>query len=302
MPQDFYAELGVARGASQDEIKKAYRKLAAQLHPDKNPGNKAAEARFKRVNRAHQVLGDPKTRALYDEFGEEGLREGFDPDMMRAYGRRGGGPRTRFTADPGMGGDPLGGFRDLFGDLFQHRRSPTRGGDVSSEVTVDFPSAIRGTSLRIQVQEGGQEVTVRIPPGADDGDKVRVRGHGAPGPHGGQPGDLLIVIRVRPHPHFGRRGLDLTLDLPITPAEAYRGAKITVPTPDGSVTLTVPPHAQSGQTLRLRGKGVKRKKETGDLYVRFLVRFPDSETPELDQAIETLERALPQNVREGIQF
>ncbi len=306
MPQDFYAELGVSRGASADEIKKAYRKLASQLHPDKNPGNKPVEARFKRVNRANQVLSDPKTRALYDEFGEEGLREGFNPDLMRAYGpgraAGGGGGRPRVRVEGGAPGDLFGGIGDLFGDLFQQRRAPRRGGDVTSELTVDFAAAIQGTSLRLQVQEGGAEVTVRIPPGADDGDKVRVRGHGAPGEFGSEPGDLVIVIRVRPHPCFGRRGLDLTLDLPITPGEAYHGAKIPVPTPDGTVTLTVPAHAQSGQSLRLRGKGVKRKKEQGDLYVRFLVRLPDGDDPELERAIDTLEQASPRDLRDAVRF
>ena len=308
MPQDFYAELGVSRGASADEIKKAYRRLASQLHPDKNPGNKGAEARFKRVNRAHQVLSDPKTRALYDEFGEDGLREGFDPDLMRAYGRSrgaggtGGGGRSRVRFETGSPGDLFGGIGDLFGDLFQQRRAPLRGGDVTSEVTVDFTAAIQGISLRLQVQQGGSEVTVRIPPGADDGDKVRVRGDGAPGQLGGEPGDLIIVIRVRPHPYFGRRGLDLTLDLPITPGEAYHGAKIPVPTPDGPVTLTVPRHAQSGQSVRLRGKGVRRKKEQGDLYVRFLVRLPEQDTPEVARAIDLLEQAAPRNLRQDIRF
>ena len=167
---------------------------------------------------------------------------------------------------------------------------------------MDFASALRGIELRLRVQDGGDEVTVRVPPGAGDGDRVRVPGHGAPGPYGGPAGDLVLVIRVQPHPHFERRGLDLHLDLPITVAEAYRGAKVRVPTPTGDVSLTVPRHAQSGQVVRLKGRGVQRKKETGDLYVRFLIKLPDGESQELEQAVDVLERATTGDVRAGIGF
>ena len=300
MPPDYYDDLGVKRDASSDEIKKAYKKLATQLHPDKNPGNARAEARFKRVNTAHQVLSDPKRRALYDEFGEDGLREGFDPDAMRAY-RRAANHRSRIHFDPAAGGG-FGGFGDLLGDLFGGRRSAARGPDVASEATVDFVSALQGATLHLRVHEDGSAVTVRVPPGAADGDKVRVKGRGAPGAIGGPPGDLVIVIRVRPHPYFERQGLDLYLDLPISVGEAYHGAKVPVPTPEGTVNLTVPAHAQSGQVARLRGKGVRRKDKAGDLYVRFLVRLPEEETAAVKQAIETLEDATSSDVRAGLKF
>ena len=314
MASDLYEELGVARTASQDEIKKAYRKLAAQLHPDRNPGNAQAEARFKAVNRAHQVLSDPKKRSLYDEFGEDALREGFDADAMRAYKRAAGaGGRVRFRRGGGgfeevFGGAGAGGFGDLFGDLFgaaQGRgrgRTAAKGSDVASEVTVDFVSAIRGAELKLQVQDGGETVTVRIPPGAGDGDKVRIPGHGAPGPFGGPAGDLMLTLRLKPHPYFERDGLDLYLDLPITIGEAYAGAKVRVPTAEGDVTLTVPKHAQSGQVVRLKGKGVKRKNAVGDLYVRFLIKLPDDESPAVKRAIETIEAASTSDVRAGIAF
>jgi curved DNA-binding protein len=312
MAADLYQELGVSRGASQDEIKKAYRKLASKVHPDRNPGNKKLEARFKQVNRAYQVLSDPKQRAQYDEFGEDALRGGFNADAARAYQRaRTAGPGRVSFGDGAAGFDfsevfsTSGGMGDLFGDLFAGRRrrgAPAKGSDVASEITVDFISAIRGTTLHLRVQDGGEQVTVRIPPGADDGDKLRVKGQGAPGPMGGPPGDLVLVIRVVPHPHFTRHGLDLHLDLPITAAEAYRGAKVAVPTPGGSVTLTVPKRTQSGQVARLAGRGVQRKNERGDLLVRFFIHLPDSDSPAVRAAVEALAEATPTDLRDAIEF
>lgn len=308
---DLYEVLGVTRGASQDEIKKAYRKLASKLHPDKNPGNKRAEDRFKEVNRAHQVLGDAKKRALYDEFGEEALREGFSPQAARAY-RRARSSRVPFRRAQGIGSDVFsnegfgGGLGDLFGELFKSRdrgrHAARQGADVTSEVIVDFASAIQGAELKLRLQEGGEPVTVRVPPGAEDGDRVRISGHGAPGSLGGPPGDLILTIRVLSHPHFKREGLDLTLDLPVSVGEAYHGAKVKVPTPSGQVTLTVPERAQSGKIVRLKGKGVKRQEKVGDLYVRFLVMLPDEDSAEVKRAIETLERAMPPDVRSSIRF
>jgi curved DNA-binding protein len=313
---DLYSELGVQKNASSDDIKKAYRKLAAKLHPDRHPGDRKAEARFKDVNRAYQVLSDPKKRRLYDEFGEDGLREGFNPEVMRAY-RRGTGNRVRyrrngtgvnvedlFTPHEPQGGG--GGFSDLFGDLFGSRgRSASRpgmkGADSALPVSVDFVSAIRGTDLKLQAQDG-TEVTVRVPPGAGEGDKLRLPGRGSPSVLGGAPGDLVIVIHVDAHPHFRREGLDLHLDLPITVAEAFDGAKVRVPTPDGDVTLTVPQGAQSGQTVRLKSRGVRRKNEQGDLYVRFLIRLPDRSSPEVERAVRVLAEHQSGDLRAGISF
>jgi len=318
MPADFYKELGVARGASDDEIKKAYRKLAAQLHPDKNPGDKKTEARFKNVNRAYQALSDTEKRKLYDEFGEEGLREGFNSAAARSYrsGPMPGGDRTRRGGGGGVnvedlfsspGESPGGGIGDLFGDLFSRsgRRgssSGMKGSDIASEVSVDFISALRGAELKLRLQDGGDEITVRVPPGAGDGDKVRIPGHGAPGAYGGPPGDLILNIRVSKHPHFERSGLDLYLDLPITVGEAYRGAKVRVPTPDGAITLTVPKHAQSGQIARLKGRGVKRKTDQGDLYIRFQIKLPVGQSDEIEEAVNTLEAAMTGDVRADVHF
>ena len=317
MARDLYAVLGVPKGASADDVKKAYRKLAAKLHPDKNPGDAAAEARFKEVNHAYDVVGDPAKRSLYDEFGEDALREGFDVERARQYRRwaeAGGGRR------PGPGGpggavdleDLLGrggGMGDLFGDLFGGRAEPRgaprrrggmRGGDLESELTVDFAAALRGTTVTLRLAGVEEPVTVRIPPGADEGSRLRVPGHGQAGLAGGPRGDLVLVLHVRPHPHFRREGGDLHLDLPITVAEAYRGAKVRVPTPEGPVTMKIPEHAQSGQALRLRGKGVRRGGDVGDLYVHFLVQVPTAKSDDVTRAIESLERAQTDDPRAAI--
>ncbi|MCC6216702.1 MAG: J domain-containing protein [Polyangiaceae bacterium] len=309
---DLYEELGVPRTATQDEIKKAYKKLAAKLHPDRNPGDKRAEARFKAVNRAHQVLADEAKRKLYDEFGEDGLREGFDPDLLRRARRGGGGGRSRGRAasfdfedllrQRAARGGNGGGFGDLFGDLFGGARGPAGGSDVASEVTVDFVSAIRGATLELRLQDGSDPIQVRVPPGAGEGDRIRLKGHGAPGAAGGPPGDLLVTIHVTPHPHYERDGLDLSVEVPITVGEAWRGAKIRVPTPEGEVTLVVPERAQSGQRVRLKGKGVRRKSQVGDLYVRFLVQLPAAHGDALDRAIDTLEQAWASDVRADLRL
>jgi curved DNA-binding protein len=293
MAEDFYSVLGVTKTADAGAIKKAYKKLARDLHPDKNPGNKQAESRFKAVNRAYEALGDEKKRKLYDEFGEDALREGFDAEKARAYrswqgqaggngfGGFGGGARHVNLEDLfGGGGGGAGGFSgDPFGDLFgraARRRGPMRGQDYEQELTVDFVSAVRGTTLRLR-SEAKNEVTVRIPPGASEGSRVRIAGQGGPSPNGGPSGDLILVIHVEPHPFFTREGDDLTLDVPITVSEAIKGAKVRVPTFDGPVVVKVPPGTSSGTKLRVRGKGVARKaKEPGDLYVRLMIHVPNA--------------------------
>jgi curved DNA-binding protein len=326
MATDLYADLGVPRAASQDEIKKAYRKLAAQFHPDRNPHDKSAEERFKAVNRAHQVLGDADKRALYDEFGEVALREGFDAEAARAYGRARSRP-GRGASSGGFSFEDIlgnGNFGDLFGEMFRGggARTPRqarsgKGANVTTEVSVDLLSAIKGTQILVHMPDsvyqgtprapgvpGGGEIQVRIPPGAGDGDKVRVPGHGEPGTGGAPAGDLLITVRVKKHPYFERDGLDLRLDLPLTPGEAFEGAKVSVPTPDGDVTLKVPKGTQSGQLTRLRGKGVQRKDKVGDLYVRFVVRLPQHPSKAVSKAIAELDEALlaEKPIRDGLRL
>lgn len=304
---DYYSELGVARDASVDDIKRAYRKLAVKYHPDRNQGDEAAENKFKTVTRAHEVLTDQTKRRLYDEFGEDGLRSGFDPDAARAYrhgtGRaRGGGVRFEDIFG-GAAGASGGGFGDMFGDLFRGGRVPReqRGADLASQVEVDFSDAIRGATLNLVLQDGGEPVKVRIPMGAKHGDRVRVKGHGAPGP-GGSQGDLILTIVVRPHPYFERDALDLYLDVPITVGEAYFGAKVPVPTPGGVVTLTVPKGARSGQVVRLRGRGVERQGNKGDLFARFLLRLPEVESEEVENAVKVLQAETEDNPRSGLYF
>ncbi len=321
MAEDLYAVLGVSKGAEADSIKKAYRKLASQLHPDKNPGNKKAEDRFKQVNHAYDVLGDAKKRKLYDEFGEEGLREGFDPERVRAYrqwaaqqGRAGaaggrygvGGGQTVDLEDLFAGGN-AGGIGDLFGDLIgraRRGRGPMKGPDLESEITIDFASALRGATLELRPQgHASAPVTVRIPPGASEGSRVRIAGQGGPSPSGGPAGDLVLTIHVTPHPQFRRESDDLHLDLPVTTAEAYDGAKVKVPTIDGSVTLKVPPGTQSGDVVRLRGKGVARKGRTpGDLFVHFLIRLPTDRSPDVAELIERLAKFQAEDPRKDIRL
>ena len=323
MADDLYAVLGVPKDADSATIKKAYRKLARDLHPDKNPGNKASETRFKAVNHAYDVLHDDRKRKLYDEFGEDALREGFDATKARAYNQWKSRPSGSggFRGGPGgfpggavnledlfggavPGGNVGGGDADPFADLFgrsSRRRGPTKGRDYEQELTVDFESAVRGTSLSIRNPSSPEPVTVRIPPGAAEGSRVRIAGQGAESPNGGPNGDLILVIHVEPHRLFAREGDDLHIDVPITVSEAIKGAKVKVPTFDGPVAIKVPPGTQSGTKLRVRGKGVARKgRDTGDLYVRFMVHVPTGESPELSRAADEIAKLETTDVRANL--
>lgn len=323
MATDFYSVLGVPKDADAATIKKSYRKLARDLHPDKNPGNKAMESRFKDVNRAYEVLGDDAKRKLYDEFGEDALRDGFDPEKQRAYaqwqsraaqgggGFRGGGGGFGGGAvnledlfSGAVPGGSAGGEGDPFADLFgraSRRRGPVRGRDHEQELTVDFVSAVRGTSLQLRNPSAAEPVTVRIPPGAAEGSRVRIKGQGAASPNGGPNGDLILVIHVEPHPLFTREGDDLTVEVAITTSEAIKGAKVKVPTFDGDVHVKVPPGTQSGTKLRVRGKGVARKgREPGDLYVRFMVHVPSGSDPKLLELADELAKFEHGDVRANL--
>jgi len=288
-----YDALGVSRTASQDEIKSAYKKLARKLHPDLNPGDAQAEARFKEVSAAYDVLRDPEKRALYDEFGEDATKVGFDPEQARAHKRwqeqaqwRPGGQRAQsFDADADL-------FESLFGG---RRRGPRRGRDIHADMGTDFRSAALGGIRRLSFNDG-RSLDVRIPPGVPDGGSVRLRGKGEPGSQGAPAGDLVITLHVEPDPVFRREGLDLHVDLPITVVEAVRGAQVELPTLEGKVRLRVPPHSQSGQTLRLKGKGIERTdRAPGDLYAHLVVHAPAGDLD--DDVLDALAAAYDTDIR-----
>ncbi|MAQ14631.1 MAG: molecular chaperone DnaJ [Sandaracinus sp.] len=313
--RDLYEVLGVARDAPADTLRKAYRKLARELHPDVNPGDEEAERRFKEVAGAYDVLSDEEKRKAYDEFGFDSLRSGFDPEKARAYQQwQQGRARTGHPFQDEVGGfggfGGFGGAGDMgdLGDLFrtirqQQAQRPRRGGDVHASLALDLPTAMTGTQVSVEVPAtggGSRSVQVRIPQGAEDGDTLRIRGKGAPGANGGPDGDLVIEVRVEEHPVFTRDGRDLRLELPITLHEAYTGAKVPVPTMDGEVSMKIPAGAQSGQTLRLKGKGVTRGKATGDLYVTLKVVVPPAGDDALATALEAAESLYDGNVRAGV--
>lgn len=297
--KDLYQHLGVSRTASPEELKKAYRKLTRQYHPDRNPGDAEAEERFKDVSTAYEVLGDPEKRKLYDEFGDISLTQGFDPERARAYRSR----QSGFPGFSGGGGDAMfddfgqaraTSFEDLLSALFRGqggargRPAPRRGADVTGEIMVSLMDALHGVSVPLRVDMGGQARTldVKVPQGVPDGGKLRVRGQGGPGQ---PPGDVILTVRIKPHDHLRREGHDLHLRLPVSALEAYRGGPLEgVPTPWGPVTLKLPAGAQNGQKLRLRGKGVQVPgRDPGDLYITLDVRLPAAGDEAL---LDTLER------------
>ncbi len=298
--RDPYAVLGVSRDASAADIRKKYKKLARKHHPDVAKTDADAE-RFKEINAAYDVLGDEDRRKLYDEFGEISLKPGFDADKARAWQRAGGGgfggggfPGGGFGGFGGGGPDLSGGFggfegfgggdpQDILGSIFgrRARRGPRKGQDIEAEVRVSLLDVAHGDpvtlTLRRPVRAGGggqatlvmteETLKVRLPPGVDDGQTIRLRGKGGDSPGGGPPGDLRLTVRVSEPAGLHRVGDSVELDVPISFAEALAGARITVPTFDGDVKLSVPAGAQAGQKLRLRGKGIPLKKGRGDLIV-----------------------------------
>jgi len=290
--KDLYAVLGVPRDASEDDIKKAYRRLAREHHPDVNPGDAAAEERFKEIAFAKEVLLDPEKRRLYDEFGVEGVAAGFDPEQARAYRRWSQGTRRspfyqEFTGDEFA---DHGDFEDLLAGLFGRRRAgPRPGRDLEAEVEVDFVAAVRGDEVRVQPADGAP-LRVRVPAGAQDGTRVRLAGQGGAGREGGPPGDLYLTLRVRPHPVFSRAGDDLYMDLPVTLPEMWRGAEVEVPTPDGRASVKIPPRSQNGRRLRLRGKGAHRRDGgRGDLLLRLQAVLPEGDDWPAEEWAERLE-------------
>jgi DnaJ-class molecular chaperone len=280
--KDPYEILGVAKTASADEIQKAYRRLAKKLHPDLNPGNKQAEEQFKEVTAANDLISDPEKRRRYDagEIDASGA-EKAPPHARyyREYAGEGGHPYESHSAY----GDFAEGD-DLFADLMrraaeQARRRP--GADLHYELAVDFLDAVNGASKTITLPGGGT-LQVTIPPGVEDGQILRLRGKGAPSPGEGGPGDALVQIAVRPHRAFTRQGDDILVELPITLKEAALGGEVRAPTTTGSVMLKIPKRSNTGDVLRLRGKGVKKRDGAGDELVKLKVMMPTEAEPELE--------------------
>jgi curved DNA-binding protein len=317
--RDLYAVLGVPRDVDEEGLRKAYRKLAREHHPDLNPGDRAAEDRFKRISDAYAVLSDPEKRRDYDEFGDVSLQAGFDREAARqareAFGARFGGARGA-RASAAAGEFSFGDIDDLMASFFGGVRGRGPGGgfampgsDVESELELDFVEAALGTEKRLVLPRPGaaggvrhETVTVRIPPGVDDGGRIRIPGKGGEGVGGAPPGDLYVRIRVRPHPFFRREGRDVFVEVPVTLGEAALGARIEVPTLEGRATLTIPPGTDGGSRLRLRGKGVPaaRGGERGDLYVIVQVRVPRDLDDEGRAAVERLARFGPADPRKGL--
>jgi molecular chaperone DnaJ len=306
LDKDFYAVLGVDKNVSEAELKKVYRKLARTYHPDSNPGDASAEARFKEISEAYSVLSDPQQRSEYDQ--------------IRAMAQGG----ARFTAGGGPGGfedifggmfgggrpGPAGGFGDLFQGLFGDPtgpggyggyRQPIKGQDVAARITLDLATAVAGTTVSVDTL-AGKKIQAKIPPGVKDGQKVRLRGKGQDSPNGGRPGDLIITVGVPKHPVFAREDNHLRVIVPVTFGEAALGATIEVPTLDGeSVKVKVPAGTQSGQVLRVRGRGVNAQGVMGDLLVELKVAVPSHLSGSAKAHLEKFMAALPdENPRDDL--
>ncbi len=295
LEKDFYATLGVPKDADAATIKKAYRKLARQLHPDHNPGDAKAEARFKDIGEAYSVLSDAEQRQQYDQLramaggarftagsragGGGGAAGGFE-DLFG--GMFGGNTRVRYSTGGAGFEDVLGG---MFGGGFGQPRGPRRGSDLAATTSLPFRTAAEGATVSLDVE--GRVVNARIPAGVKDGQKIRLRGKGRPGEPGGEPGDLVITVSVAPHPVFTSEGANLRVTVPIAFDEAALGATIEVPTLDGTpVKVKVPAGTPSGRTLRVKGKGLVTPKATGDLLVTVQVVVPQKLTPAAREAVQ----------------
>ena len=282
---DPYQTLGVTKDVSADDLQKAYRKLAKKHHPDLNPGDKAAEERFKDISTAYDLLSDPDKRARFDrgEIDASGA-ERQERRYYRDFAEGGGGGGRTYTS--GQGFADFEGAEDILSELFGRRgrrgNLKMRGSDAQYNLVIDFLSAANGAKPQLTLPDGSQ-ITVTIPAGTRDGQTLRLRGKGEPGINGGEPGDALIQIEVKPHPLFTRTGDDIHVELPVSFTEAILGAKVAAPTITGSVSLTVPRGSNTGTVLRLRSRGVRRPDGThGDQYVTLKVMLPEKVDPELE--------------------
>ncbi len=377
MATDFYKILGVSKDTSEEQIKKAYRKLARKWHPDINPGNNEAEKKFKEISQAYDCLGNKEKRKLYDEFGEDGLQSGFDAEKARHYSQwRGSQQGDQHGSGEGFG--RYQSYEDIFGDIFGsgmgssgfRSQAPARGRDLQHDMTVDLISALRGFETELSMQKaktcevcggsgndpkstlstcsycggsgrlnvaegpmhftkpcphcqghgqtgkpctacggsgrvpGTEKIRVVIPKGVKEGSKVRVAGKGEPAPNGGKPGDLYLMIHVKPHPFLQRAGDDLFMDVPVTVREAMAGGNIDIPTIDGPVKLKVPAGSQTGKVLRLKGKGATnlKAKTRGNLMVKLVVKVPQTEDPEILAAVQKMDALYKEDVRSTIRL
>lgn len=302
MARDYYEVLGVNKGAAEDEIKKAYRKLARQFHPDRNPGDKQAETRFKEVQEAYDILSDAKKRGQYDQFGfvgPDGMPQGRGGGQWQTFNWGGGGfPGSAGTVDPAEILRQFGFDANAFADTGEglgrrsrgtrSRRAPRRD-EVHHDVTIPFVTAALGGTVTLQVNQ--RELEVKIPPGVEEGQTMRLQGQGAGG------AELLLKLRIQPHPWFRREGNDLVLEVPLSLSEAVLGTKVEVPTLDGTrLTVKVPPGTSSGGRLRLRGKGIKG----GDQYIEIKVAVPAPKDDRSRQLIDEFARLNPQSPRANV--
>ncbi len=302
---DYYEQLGVGKGASADEIKKAYRKLALKYHPDRNQGNKEAEEQFKKISEAYAVLSDQEKRKQYDTFGSTGFQQRFSQedifrnadlgDILREFGiNLGGGGRATFRTAGGMGG--AGFFDDLFGMgggqgfRTSHRAQPVKGGDLSLELSITLEEVLHGTEKTIALGHG-DKVSVKVPAGIESGKKLRLAGKGSPSPMGGPPGDLYLTITVLPHRLFTREGNNLVVETEVSYSGLALGTEVAVPTLDGKhLKVKVPAGGQPGAKLRLKGQGLPAgpKGPRGDLLARLAVGVPKTLTDEQEKLLREL--------------
>ena len=277
--KDFYKILGVSKDVSDAELKKVYRKLARQYHPDSNPGDAKAEAKFKEISEAYSVLSDKEQRTEYDQ--------------VRAMGSG-----ARFTGGPGAGrGGGFPGGQNFGGAGFGGGRGfgPQRGSDLTTSSTLDFIDGVRGTTIKLRLSNGPEATSVKIPAGVLDGQKIKIRGKGQPSPNGGEPGDLIITVTVKSHPVFTRDGINLRVTVPVTFAEAVLGATIQVPTLGGEpVKLKVAPGTPNGRVLRVKGRGVVTAKGEGDLLATVDIAVPSHVSDKAKKALEEFDGLLPE--------
>jgi molecular chaperone DnaJ len=289
--KDFYKILGVTKGVSEAELKKTYRKLSRQFHPDTNPGDAKAEARFKEISEAYSVLSDKDQRAEYDQMRAMG------PGARAGFGGAGGFPG-------GFQGGNFGGagFEDVFANLFGGGggggfggpRGPQRGQDLTTTQTLDFIDGVKGTTIKLSLRSGAEPTTIKIPAGVTDGQKIKIAGKGNPSPNGGPAGDLIITVTVKPHPVFTRDGNNIRVVVPVTFAEAVLGATIQVPTLGGDpVKLKVAPGTPNGRVLRVKGRGVVTAKAEGDLLATVEIAVPSHVSDKAKKALEEFDGFLP---------